>query len=110
MSKHTPGPWVAHVSKADEFTSNDVMLIRSQEPLYGVAGIEIERDVDEANAARIVACVNACEGIEDPSVVPEMLAALKSAHYWICSDISLGEMQSTRDMLSAIIARAEGRK
>ncbi|NQX95022.1 MAG: hypothetical protein HRT64_08915 [Erythrobacter sp.] len=30
-----------------------------------------------ANAARIVDCVNACEGIADPSVVPELVEALE---------------------------------
>lgn len=36
-------------------------------------------DVSKANAARIVSCVNACEGIEDPSVVPELVEALERA-------------------------------
>ena len=31
------------------------------------------------NAARIVACVNACEGIADPSVVPEMVTLLEAS-------------------------------
>lgn len=31
----------------------------------------------EANAARIVACVNACEGIPDPSVVGDAIEALR---------------------------------
>lgn len=33
--------------------------------------------VDKANAARIVECVNACEGIESPAVIPEVIKILK---------------------------------
>jgi hypothetical protein len=39
---------------------------------------DISQDEVQANAARIVACVNACKGIEDPEkVIPELVVALK---------------------------------
>jgi len=53
MTEHTPEPW-----------TNSRGLAKA----YG-----------EANAARIVACVNACEGLADPSVVPELLRLLTVA-------------------------------
>jgi len=38
----------------------------------------------DANAQRIVACVNACEGMEDPGkAIPEMLEALKLAKRYL---------------------------
>lgn len=49
MSKHTPGPWKAY--------DNCVFAMRDH-TLY-----VIDKAQSEANARRIVACVNACEGI-----------------------------------------------
>ena len=84
--KHTPGPWskpfVWDASKPDILT---IGAMRRDCPSLGekskrsrdhMLDIDISGDREEmrANAERIVACVNACEGIADPSVVPEMLA------------------------------------
>jgi hypothetical protein len=49
MSKHTPGPWKAY---------DDCMFAMRDHTLY-----VIDKAQSEANARRIVACVNACEGI-----------------------------------------------
>jgi hypothetical protein len=66
MSKHTPGPWVSHVSKVDEFTGNEVILIRAESPLRGIVSIEDDHEEAQANARLIAAA-------------PEMLRALKEA-------------------------------
>lgn len=63
-TQHTPGPWVV------------------TGPLRRCIGIDRTRLAEcypnpVANAARIVACVNACEGIDDPSVIPEVLFLLR---------------------------------
>lgn len=56
MSKHTPGPWIAHVSMVDPESGNEVMLIRSENPLRGIVHFELEgRPEDEANARLIAA-------------------------------------------------------
>ena len=58
--KHTPGPW----SVDSERTGACTIGTRAVE----IARLDTENgDRDHANAARIVACVNACEGLEDPS-------------------------------------------
>jgi hypothetical protein len=55
---------------------------------------------DEANAARIVACVNACEGIADPGAVPDLLAALR--------ELMTGHSLAGQAMAHKAIARATG--
>jgi len=69
-SKHTPGKWVQSgnriVSDNDDSTTAVVQFEDSRE---GFAGI-VEA---QANAARIVECVNACEGIKNPAALKELL-------------------------------------
>jgi hypothetical protein len=62
------------------------------------------RDAVKGAAERLVACGNACEGIADPSAVPELLAALKGV--LAVADRKTKEFDAAR----AAIARAEGRK
>lgn len=77
MSKHTPGPWILEKPELD-----CVAISASSGDWLDLASVAIrvndKHDPEgQANAARIVACVNACEGLADPSVVPELLAALE---------------------------------
>ena len=104
--KHTPGPW-----KYD-----------GQEAVYPSAPIEAptclpichvsyeQSERSPANLRRIVACVNACEGIVDPSAVPEMLDELKNCHRFFTMP-AYGEghlYKGWRTRLEAVIAKAEG--
>lgn len=74
--KHTPEPWEARkdpqrwIVKAiyGSFGMDDSQLI----PARMGAGVR-----EEANAERIVACVNACAGL-NPEAVPEMVKALEA--------------------------------
>jgi hypothetical protein len=96
---HTPGPWTASFATVRKASAPLAECYNDHPLLPG-----------EANAARIVACVNACEGIADPGAVPDLLAALKSA-----LDIMEGrEAGSERiDAIAqarAAIARATGEK
>lgn len=65
--------------------------------------------LESEDAQRAVACVNACEGIADPSVVPEILAQLKVLRdkliQYAGPENGLYEVTEA----NAIIARAEGR-
>lgn len=107
-SKHTPGPW--------EFLQSTGKLAPLPYKIHVAFGTHPPKKrttialcgssntlVAKANAARIVACVNACEGISDPSVVPEMLKALKEV-------ASSNADNGYGDVLSRLLARAEGRK
>ena len=54
------------------------------------------------NSARIVACVNACEGIADPGAVPDLMAALR--------ELMTGHSMAGQAMAEKAIARATGEK
>lgn len=74
MSKHTPGPWKTYISERDV----NAPLIWSEHDgkINSVAstdGGKEEMQVKRANAARIVACVNACEGIESPEAIRDLI-------------------------------------
>lgn len=60
--KHTPGPWI--VGRRDIL--DDLQIRTPDGQLIGAC--ESETD-PEANAARIVACVNALEGVKDPAAL-----------------------------------------
>jgi hypothetical protein len=60
MSEHTPGPWVCNENEYDEYIwgPNREMIAESRGTGGGLPQAE--------NRHRIVACVNACEGMKDP--------------------------------------------
>jgi hypothetical protein len=117
--KHTKGPWRV-VSDIDSESQDGwpIVAYRDQS-IFSPPMPNDELAYSGDDAARIVACVNACEGIEDPSVVPEMLAALKqlTADISRSVDISIDWSGSAISMiieggslraLIEVIARAEG--
>jgi hypothetical protein len=76
MSKHTAEPWEVHENGMPEhryFTilrgAIDVGPRREGEPIAHNRYSAMHPDEDKANAERIVACVNALEGIENPSTI-----------------------------------------
>lgn len=74
-TKHTPTPW--HLHKRTEIICN------LEDPMNGpIAATDYlgESERDAANAARIVQCVNACEGIEDPAAL--IAAVRECALFW----------------------------
>ena len=80
MSQHTPEPW-----RTEKNHWGDVNIIRSEHFFVGctiVRGIPEPlppREEIEANAARIVACVNGCAGL-NPTAYKECVEAM---HYVI---------------------------
>jgi hypothetical protein len=64
--KHTPGPWVVYDGTGIDREKNGVTVLFYRDKDDDVyTGLNMEENA-EANAARIVACVNAMEGIDDP--------------------------------------------
>ena len=83
-ANHTPEPWELHgdtIQGAPELNGEQPHAVEST-----CVAVVLSRERGSyrhypkerarANANRIVACVNACAGLADPGVVPEMLAAL----------------------------------
>ena len=67
MSDHTPEPWRTEGGDRAEVLTKDGYMIASCE------WAQKEDDIPDANAERIVDCVNACAGL-DPEAVPGLLA------------------------------------
>lgn len=68
-SKHTPGPWYVSgqtILQDSERYSQIATLLRMTFKAKPNGEYHPCEEM-EANAARIVACVNACEGIDDPA-------------------------------------------
>lgn len=104
--KHTKEPWA--ITKASWQTS----LIVAPHNGWTVAELSIEDNEDtaeadgairDANAARIVACVNACAGI-NPEVVPEMVVLLEKLQ----SEIGFSHSDHLKAMVRATLAKAKG--
>ena len=67
MSKHTPGPWTQMICtdlRPQVTNKNGLQIVRAS----GDPSMD-----HEANASRIVACVNACEGIDNPAALQDFI-------------------------------------
>jgi hypothetical protein len=74
MSEHTPGPWKVQVEEEDGLQNISIEEIhRALHDSEWADPEDFERDL--ANACRIVACVNACEGMADPEAEIKALRA-----------------------------------
>ena len=62
MSDHTPGPWAVNFTKFSEVRAENGAVIARCVKLTSLTNLE-------ANARRIVACVNACEGISTEHLI-----------------------------------------
>ena len=97
--KHTPEPW-------------NIPTVGSGKMIWDSKGtcIALVRSLDnaEANAKRIVACVNACEGI-NPEAVSDMYAAL--VHITDAFEINIdgAHAEAIFNKAKKAIAKAEGR-
>lgn len=98
--QHNPEPWndACLGEVRDEF-GRIIAVTRSQKPIL---------HADKTNAARIVACVNGCEGIADPSAVKYILAAaadlLGYADGWAEQDAETPEEKQEQADLARTIA------
>ena len=124
MNTHTPEPWAAVRNTAyweigteiDGYYANRIGDVCATDPNHPDAGKQ------EANATRIVACVNACKGI-NPEAVPDLLEACKEAKEWlvamtlkaafnqenkVAQDEASQIVREVSSHLSAAIAKAEG--
>lgn len=62
MSKHTKGPWAVNYTKFSEVRAENGAVIARCVKLTSLTNLE-------ANARRIVACVNACEGVSTEHLI-----------------------------------------
>lgn len=101
MSNHTPEPWVAFKVPSDRLSRWVVLEQNSA----GTGKMVIAENIrTEANARRIVACVNACAGVPDgllhSGAYREMIQA--QTELTIQRDELLAALEATERGLSAI--------
>ena len=70
MSEYTPGRLACRPTVNDDDEPRDCLIARE----FG--NLTVADDIGDADASRLVACWNACIGI-NPEAVPELLAALE---------------------------------
>ena len=112
-SKHTPGPWTYHhepslnryAVRAEPFGTETILSISywSRTPIW-------DRERAEADASRIVSCVNSCDGI-NPEAVPELLKAAENAigmMQMAWKQYGVGGMFECMDALRSSVAKARG--
>lgn len=91
--KHTPEPWTL-TKRIESFLSTkwDAFAFFVEGPKDSMCRPcavftdgEKNRGLAEANAERIISCINACAGIPDPEVtIPALVEALKN----LCEEVS----------------------
>ena len=96
MSKHTPEPW--EVRGECGIWSEDGFVATTNPHVRPFATIQA------TNAARIVACVNACEGI-NPQAIPDLLKAAKGLAE--CYTLTSQQQVQAHDRAIAAIKKAE---
>lgn len=75
--KQTPGPWEVCTWMRDCKRITDT---KYGEHRTDIGVVYTQKESGDANADRIVACVNACEGIENPvATIPALVKALRVA-------------------------------
>jgi len=105
-TSHTPEPWeIEELQGLHEYS-----IVKPGK--WIVATTEGRESRDKANAARIVACVNACAGIADPSAIPGLLRAAKVAKEDLGKYCCIGfgdALHFSFTQLLAAIAKVEGK-
>ena len=97
--KHTPEPWVIHDRFGICSKALDKVIVLAADGFP---------DSHKVNCERIVACVNACAGI-NPEAVPEMLEALSEATHAMGYKLTR-DWGPIIDKCKAALAKAEGRE
>lgn len=106
-TKHTPGPWRNDPAKGSAVGAAPVIVADTcwRGTTREIAKVLFHGGSEDpevqANARRIVACVNACEGI-NPKAVPDLLAACKEV-------LRKNNGYSVTEQLRTAIAKAEAK-
>ena len=110
MNTHTPEPWIATNDNMHHTFKRAYIWQKGDElPDSNRIAIAAVQYNDEANAARIVACVNALAGL-NPDAVLGLVAALREAVNWAEGYATVGTRNPPAflDAARAALAKAEG--
>lgn len=99
--KHTPGPW--RVSLGDTIAAGDRLIADCEMTPHSKRPAPLNQE-DAANARRIVACVNACEGISTEQLERFPLDNFREcAQAGVASVVRELELEKQRDELWALL-------
>lgn len=98
MSNHTPEPWSKNAISPTVYDSEGIAILRCE-------GRTLIAE-NEANASRIVACVNACVGVSDDALDGGWKAVEISA-YAKSLEAQLAAVTAQRDELLAAVKSAK---
>ena len=97
MINHTKEPWDG--DGAAIFTDIDIAMCVDH---------DVGREISIANARRIVACVNACAGIADPSAIQDALRDLQDLVKWAWEHLREGEDGFMLERIDKTLAKLKG--
>jgi hypothetical protein len=111
--KHTPEPWeqmggssaIVAVSELErDEDGNRVAVAQCGDEISPLAGLKYG-DERDANAARIVSCVNACAGLADPAEALRVAReALELAELWLANSVPVTEIDGPKPL--PVVSRA----
>ena len=104
MINHTKEPWVEGQDEDGDivFASQFIDVVADTSRDDG------DRQTAFANARRIVACVNACAGITDPSAIQDALRDLQDLVKWAWEHLREGEDGFMLERIEKTIAKLKG--
>lgn len=107
MIQHTPEPWYIGIDNENDQDLDFFEIYGTQQaPIVNVLPDFVSEDAEcQANAARIVDCVNACAGIADPSAIPDALHALQKLVEWAWEHLRNGEDGFMLERIEKTIAK-----
>lgn len=80
IQNHTKGPWARN---SDGRVEDPRGATVAQCYVHSFSAGRALECAHNANAERIVECVNACEGLENPAAIPDALEVLRDCLRWI---------------------------
>ena len=109
MTKHTETPWKPFGRFGDAIETADGVIFYFE--ATGINALAKQKEL----TARTIQCVNACEGIADPSVVPELVEAVKALVGGLdencgitCHAYACGCKEWAEPKLHALLSRIKG--
>jgi hypothetical protein len=100
--KHTKEPWQCVSCKGIVNVVANGTTVATCKPQ------ESDEIIDCLNAARIVACVNACEGIADPSAIPDAIRDLQTLVELGWKNVRKGDDAKTLERIENTLAKLKG--
>ncbi|MGL5280723.1 MAG: hypothetical protein ACRC8W_03080 [Plesiomonas shigelloides] len=123
MNNHNPSPWRFGDMYNSIVCDTYIFEIKGSDAVDAYGGHMICESVAKRNAARIIACVNACEGVSNEDLIEgasvkeiigqrdDLLSALKQVLSYLEDELSTGgQICSDDDAIRAVIEKVEGKK